>query len=81
MRPEDFLSGKFKDLKFRISYPDELVTTQKEVDQFAIEFGEWCRAIIDRVGVLEYKRKWINLSTKELLEIFKKEKELLNQSL
>jgi hypothetical protein len=49
---------------------------EQEADEFAIGFAEWCRTIIDRVGVLEYKRKWINLSTKELLEIYKKEKGL-----
>jgi hypothetical protein len=49
---------------------------EQEAEEFAIGFAEWCRTIIDRVGVLEYKRKWINLSTKELLEIYKKEKGL-----
>jgi hypothetical protein len=80
MRAEDFLSGKFKDLKFRISYIDELVTTQKEVDQFAIEFGEW----INRVSYRSSDNSWwltqnsgdIKKTTEELLEIFKKEKEL-----
>ena len=72
MRPEDFLSGKFKDLKFRISYPDELITTQKEVDQFAIGFAEWVMNNCD-----EFPKQDQNL----ILRVFKKEKELLNQSL
>jgi hypothetical protein len=68
MRPEDFLSGKFKDLKFRISYPDELVTTQKEVDQFAIGFAEWA---------IDYSFNGMySDDVKELLEIYKKEQEL-----
>jgi hypothetical protein len=46
---------------------------EQVAEEFAIGFAEWCKTIIDRVGVLEYKRKWINLSTKELLEIYKKE--------
>lgn len=45
-------------------------------DYYAIEFAEWCRTIISRTGLLEYKLKWMNKTTKELLEIFKKEKGL-----
>ena len=63
MRRQDFL-GDFKDLKFRVSYPNELVTTQEEMDNFAIGFAEW---FIDSEG--KPKGEW---SIKELLEIYKK---------
>ena len=78
MRPQDFLSGKLKDLKFRISLHDELVTTQEEVDSFAIEFSEWkdknCFNQEDGFYNRNYKDEAFTL--KELLEIFKKEKVL-----
>jgi hypothetical protein len=45
-------------------------------DDYAIEFAEWCNTLINRVGLLKYKSEYINKSTKELLEIFKKEKGL-----
>jgi len=68
MRPQDFLSGKLKDVKFRVSLHDELVTTQEEVDSFAIEFAEW---IVDYTFNGCYGN-----DVSELLEEFKKEKEL-----
>jgi hypothetical protein len=42
MRPQDFLEGALKDIKFRISFPGEIVTTQEYIDEFAIEFVKWC---------------------------------------
>jgi hypothetical protein len=48
--------------------------TLEEKDEFAIEFAEWCRTIINRVGLLKYKSEFMYKTTKELLEIFKKEK-------
>ena len=80
MRAEDFLNGKLKDVKFRISLPGELVTTQEEVDQFAIEFAEWTAHYIDKNtniygDMLHAKSIYSDTYiTKELLEIFKKEK-------
>jgi hypothetical protein len=71
MRSEDFLSGKFKDLKFRISYPDELVTTQKEVDQFAVDFVEWCEMKMAFSSSVIHKPTY-----DKLLLVFKKEKGL-----
>jgi hypothetical protein len=76
---EQYPNGKFvwntrADIEALFKQAKEMEKQQQ--DEFAIGFAEWCRAIIDRVGVLEYKRKWINLSTKELLEIYKKEKGL-----
>lgn len=66
MRPQDFIYGKLDDLKFRISFPGELITTQDEVDDYAIEFAEW---------IEEYQGGTPNSKIlKELLEIFKKEK-------
>ncbi len=76
MRPQDFLSGKLEDVKFRVSVPGELITTQESVDEFAIGFADWLNTLIDRFGLLEYKRNYMNKTKKELLEIYKKEKGL-----
>jgi len=68
MRPQDFLSGKLEDVKFRISVPGELVTTQELIDEFAIGFAEW---------VIDYSfNQMYGADLKELLEEFKKEKGL-----
>jgi len=69
MRPQDFLSGKLEDVKFRVSVPGELVTTQESVDEFAIGFAEW----ID-INYFVYNTWDESKTTKELLEIYKKEK-------
>ena len=64
-------------LKSQVEIPLNLKELQRleiVADDYAIEFEEWCRTIISRTGLLEYKLKWINLTSKELLEIFKKEK-------
>lgn len=51
-------------------------------DDYAIEFAEWCVESKNRLGYHEGKKEWYVwnldkwLSTKELLEIFKKEKGL-----
>ncbi len=51
-------------------------------DDYAIEFAEWCMETENKLGYHEGKREWYVwnldkwLSTKELLEIFKKEKGL-----
>jgi len=63
MRAQDFLGDYLKDLKFRVSYPNELVTTQEAVDDFAIEFGQW---LLNQPYRVRYNDK------KELLEIYKK---------
>lgn len=76
MRPQDFLSGKFKETKFRVYSPGELITTQEEVDDFAIKFTEWIEGLrsseIDTIDYDMYLRYNIN----ELLEIYKKEKQI-----
>jgi len=83
MRPQDFLSGKLEDVKFRVSVPGELITTQESVDEFAIGFAEWIDSDFyqgDDVNeyhksILEYREGKI-FKVKELLEIYKKEKGL-----
>ena len=57
---------------------EQIRDVQLEViaDDYAIEFQDWCNTLISRIGMLEYKRKYSNKPTKELLEIFKKEKRL-----
>ena len=64
MRAEDFLKDKLKDVKFRISLPGELVTTQEEVDKFAIEFAEW---------VMNNCEEFPRADQKLILRIYKKE--------
>ena len=50
--------------------------TDKIKDDFAIGFADWCNSLINRVGLLEWKSNWSHYNTKELLEIYKKEKGL-----
>ena len=68
MRRQDFLGDAFKDLKFRVSFPGELVTTQEDVDNFAIEFAEWLLA--KELGYVTFQIK------DGILETYKKEKGL-----
>jgi hypothetical protein len=68
MRPQDFLEGALKDIKFRISFPDEIVTTQECIDEYAIEFAEW--SVARAMGLDSFK-----LNNGEL-ETFKKAKKL-----
>ena len=42
MRKQDFIN--FDEVKFRVSFPGEIVTTKESIDKFAIEFAEWCCA-------------------------------------
>ena len=76
MRPQDFLSGKLKDVKFRISLHNELVTTQEEVDSFAIGFAEWLgKGMTCRLnnGNWIYNMELKASTTEELLERYKQE--------
>ena len=65
MRKQDFIQSKLEETKFRVYSPGELVTTQEEVDDYAIDFAEW---ILKKYNGIK--------PPKELLEIFKKEKGL-----
>ncbi len=71
------LKEKFGEVKSPISSGLE-----KIADEYAIEFAEWCMETENKLGYHEGKREWYVwnldkwLSTKELLEIFKKEKGL-----
>lgn len=64
MRKQDFIQSKLDEVKFRVSFPGEIVTTQKHIDDYAIEFLNWYAMY----------GSWIeeNLTSKELLEIYKK---------
>lgn len=76
MRKQDFIQSKLDDTKFRVYSPGELVTTQEEVDDYAIDFAEWlqssCYSLIEGNYVFRHN----TFKTIELLEIFKKEKGL-----
>ena len=65
------LKEKFKSLntdfiKSRVYYRHNAYRCEKIADNYAIEFKNWCDKIIIE--------KWIDKTTKELLEIFKKQK-------
>jgi hypothetical protein len=83
MRAQDFLDGALKDLKFRMSFPGEVVTTQEYIDNFAIDFAEWLdNKYYQGENYNEYHRS-INeyregkyFTAKQLLERYKKEKQL-----
>ena len=45
-------------------------------DEFAIGFAEWYKKVMKAVEHLTYEKNWMNKTTKELLEIYKKEKGL-----
>ena len=66
MRRQDFIN--LDEVKFRVSFPGEVVTTQESIDEFTIKFLNWYAMY----------GSWIeeNLTSKELLEIYKKEKQL-----
>jgi len=51
---------------------NELDKMVEVADDYAIEFAAWCF----KLGVYEYLNDFKNKTTKELLEIFKKEKGL-----
>ena len=68
MRRQDFIESKMEGIKFRVSFPGEVVTTQESIDEFSIGFVEWL------------SNDWVNderwsiiTNVKELLEIYKKE--------
>jgi hypothetical protein len=69
MRAQDFLDGALRNLKFRVSFPDELVTTQEDVDNFAIEFHRWMR----KNETIENAEKYFHFTDKDMLNEFKKE--------
>jgi len=70
MKRQDFLANTFKDLKFKILFPGELVTTQEDINNFAIGFADWVR-------VCKLKQRPYDFDNiKELLEIYKDEKGL-----
>ena len=70
MRAQDFLDGALKDLKFRVSFPNELVTTQEDVDKFAIEFLQWMRVN----DIPANADKYFHYTDKDMLTEFKKQK-------
>lgn len=41
MRRQDFIQDRLDKVKFTVSFPGEVVTTQESIDDFAIEFCIW----------------------------------------
>jgi hypothetical protein len=73
MREQDFLSGKFKETKFRVYSPGELITTQEEVDDFAIKFTKWIEELrSSEIDTIDYDL-YFRYNTEELLKIYKKQ--------
>lgn len=79
MRRQDFIQDKLDKVKFRVSFPREVVTTQESIDEFAIGFVEWVDSKFyqgDNVNeyhrsIDEYREGKI-FSAKQLLENYKK---------
>lgn len=72
MRAQDFLDGALKNLKFRVSFPGELVTTEEDMDNFAIEFHRWMRMNDTK----ENKDIYFHYTDKDMLNAFKEERRL-----
>jgi hypothetical protein len=66
MRRQDFIESKMEGIKFRVSFPDEVVATVECIDNFAIGFADWfCKNCYeDQIGYY---------TASELLETYKKE--------
>lgn len=69
------LKEKFIDA-FKSGKRFDIQNAETIADEFAVEFEDWCMNLINKYGILEYKRNYANKTSKELLEIFKKEKGL-----
>ena len=59
----------------------EILQQAKEMEkqqqyELAIGFSEWLDTLIERFGILEYRRNFMNKSKKQLLKIYKQEKGL-----
>ncbi len=76
------MKEKILDVLVQTGWDKKLNDIQQIADDYAIEFAEWCMETENKLGYHEGKREWYVwnldkwLSTKELLEIFKKEKGL-----
>ena len=68
MRRQDFIESKMEDIKFRVSFPGEVVTTQKNIDDFAISFHQWMRVN----DTQENAEKYFHYTDKDMLNEFKK---------
>jgi len=75
------LKEKFKSLNTNFGrdakyYHHNLIKCKKIADDYAIEFAEWVEKLRDSdIDSLDYAF-WLDNTTKQLLEIFKKEKGL-----
>lgn len=71
MRKQDFIQSKLEETKFRVYSSGELVTTQEEVDDYAIKFANWYEFTLRESDNLNER-----FTPKQLIEMFKKEKGL-----
>lgn len=72
MRAQDFLDGALKDLKFRVSFPGEVVTTQENIDILAMRFHLW---MLEN-DTEENAERFFHYQLTDMLNEFKKEKGL-----
>lgn len=69
MRRQDLIESKIEGLKLRFSIPGELVTTQEEVDRFAIGFHQWMR----KNDTQENAERFFHCTDSDMIEHFKKD--------
>lgn len=69
MRRQDLIESKIEGLRLRFSIPGELVTTQEEVDRFAIAFHQWMRMN----DTQENADKYFHYTDNDMITEFKKE--------
>jgi hypothetical protein len=70
-------------LRIKFENIDKVIDSQEKIaDDYVIEFTEWMNKTENRLGYHEAKNEWYHfdsgkwITTKELLEIYKKEKGL-----
>lgn len=71
------LEEKFEEVALVYDKSLNIVKTNVSIaEEFAIGFSEWLDTLIERFGILEYRRNFMNKSKKQLLKIYKQEKGL-----
>ena len=70
------LKEKFKEILIAFWTSEWESECEQVADEFAIGFAEWYKKVMKAVEHLTYEKNWMNKTTKELLEIYKKEKGL-----
>ena len=69
MRKQDLIESKREPLKLKWMFPKDIVSTQKSMDKFAIEFHQWMRMN----DTIENAEKYFHYTDKDMLNAFKEE--------